>query len=59
MATRSGWRCGQTHWCTESAPAASTPSNGKRRCKQSGRSGSAIWMTRISTCPSTKKDIWM
>lgn len=35
------------------------PSNGKRRCKQSGRSGSAIWMTRISTCPSTKKDIWM
>ena len=48
-----------THWCMESVPAASTLSNGKRRCKQSGRSGSAIWMTRISTCPSTKKDIWM
>ena len=27
--------------------------------QQRGRSGSAIWMTRISTCPSTKKDIWM
>ncbi len=48
----------KTHWCTESAPAASTPSNGKRRSKRSGQQRSEIWMTRISIFHWTKKAIW-